>query len=432
MNKEDLFIGIGNLDEDLLRRSEQGGRNIDKKRNISKIVKYGSVAACFVVALVLGGLFWNDGITNDDEVPEDNIVAENNGEESVIQNNMQGEVEEYINVSTLLASDEGMEEETLLHFSNIAVDKYAAAYFKVSSVESDVLGKSIGGEIEGARNWYKISGHDDLFYLIAYDNTEYSLWKFGYFEEAGYPYSDVLRLIYNIDSAKDIKEIVVEPATMDHTDQGKALQNEIGTANITDAENIKTIYNILSGLTCYGNDKWDMIELGNDTPSSMLERVRAGRYLTFVTTDGMEIDTIKYTGISGMFYEFGGVAYNKLSKEQKDAMEEILNIDSSISKQQVNESEGKTEIQDAPVDESTDQVARDYSAELTDLQNRITQAMINKELPFVTSCGIYEKPDRVMAVVNTEDEDLLAKLRAFDTTGDLLEIVYSREANDLE
>ena len=38
--------------------------------------------------------------------------------------------------------------------------------------------------------------------------------------------------------------------------------------------------------------------------------------------------------------------------------------------------------------------------------------MINKELPFVTSCGIYENPDRVKAVVNTEDEDLLAKLRA--------------------
>ena len=37
--------------------------------------------------------------------------------------------------------------------------------------------------------------------------------------------------------------------------------------------------------------------------------------------------------------------------------------------------------------------------------------MINKELPFVTSCGIYENPDRVKTVVNTEDEDLLAKLR---------------------
>ena len=57
--------------------------------------------------------------------------------------------------------------------------------------------------------------------------------------------------------------------------------------------------------------------------------------------------------------------------------------------------------------------------------------MINKELLFVTSCGIYENPDRVMAVVNTEDENLLAKLRAFDTTGELLEIVYSSRAMEV-
>ena len=79
------------------------------------------------------------------------------------------------------------------------------------------------------------------------------------------------------------------------------------------------------------------------------------------------------------------------------------------------------------INESTYQEARDYSAEITNLRNRITQAMMNNELPFVTSCGIYENPDRVMAIVNTADEELLAKLRMFDTTGELLELYIQVE-----
>lgn len=436
MKKEDLFDGFGNLDEDLLRRSEQGGRNMNKKRNKSKIIKIGSVAACLVVALGMGALFWNNSVTNEDKTPDNNdkVVAENSGEDTTIQGDVL--VEEYINVSMLLASNEGIVDETLM-YSNITVGEYTATYYKVASVESNVLAKSIGDVVEENQNWYRLSGHDDLFYLIFCDNNEYSLWRFGNFEEDSYPYSDVLQLIFDIDSVEDIKQIVVAPATMDNTEEGQAIQNEIGTVTIVDADSISKIYNVLSGLICYGDDNWNMINIGNDTHSSMLEQVRAGRYLTFVTTDGMEIDTLKYTGVLGMFYEFGGVAYNKLSKEQKEEIEQILNIDYSISEQQeveqtVIEPEVDTEKRDVPIDESTYQEARDYSAEITDLQNRITQAMINNELPFVTSCGIYENPDRVMAIVNTEDEELLAKLRAFDTTGELLEIVYSSGSAVLE
>lgn len=81
-------------------------------------------------------------------------------------------------------------------------------------------------------------------------------------------------------------------------------------------------------------------------------------------------------------------------------------------------------IQDAPVDESTYHDAREYSAEIMDLQERISQAMINHELPFVASSAILENPDRVEVEVTTQDEALLEKLREFDKTGELLEIVY--------
>ena len=292
MNKEDLFDGFGNLDEDLLRRSEQGGRNMHKKRNKSKIVKIGSVAACLAVALGMGALFWNNSVTDKDKTPDnnDNVVAENSGNDTTIQGEVL--VEEYINVSMLLASNEGIVDEALI-YSNIIVGDYIATYFKVASVESDVLGKSRGEVVEGNQNWYRLSGHDDLFYLISYDHDEYSLWKFGNFEEDNYPYVDVLQLIFDIDSAEDIKQIVVNPATMDNTEEGQAIQNEIGTVTVADADSISTIYNVLAGLICYGDNNWDMINLGKDTPSSMLEQVRAGRYLTFITTDGIEIDTLK-------------------------------------------------------------------------------------------------------------------------------------------
>ena len=50
---------------------------------------------------------------------------------------------------------------------------------------------------------------------------------------------------------------------------------------------------------------------------------------------------------------------------------------------------------------------------------------MNKELPFVTSSAIRENPDRLHVTVTTKDEDLIAKLKAFDTTGGLLEVEYS-------
>jgi hypothetical protein len=85
---------------------------------------------------------------------------------------------------------------------------------------------------------------------------------------------------------------------------------------------------------------------------------------------------------------------------------------------------------DIPVDESTYSEARKYSDELIDLQNRISTAMANGELPFVIESAIYENSDRLHVVVTTDDEDLINKLKAYDTTGELLEIEY-RSSNDI-
>ena len=82
---------------------------------------------------------------------------------------------------------------------------------------------------------------------------------------------------------------------------------------------------------------------------------------------------------------------------------------------------------DVPVDESTYHEARTYSAEIMDLQERISQGMVDRELPFVISSAIRENPDRIVVTVTTQDEALWAELRAYDTTGKLLEIQFAGE-----
>lgn len=437
MNTEDLFESFGALDDDLLKRSEHRGKKMKKRRKASELLKYGSIAACLVVILGISILFIDNESPNPTPVvPEISIIADNNDDISDEETDLQVKSERYVNVSMLLASNESIE--TLAHkIALVEIENYSAHYYKVASVESDILQESIGHDVPGTQMWYKVSGHEDMQYLIFNDNNEYSLWKFESFQEESYPYSDVLQIIYNIHSAEDIDKVIVAPANMDNSDKGQAIQEEIGTNVVTDDKAIETIYNVLVGLICYGGNNWDMIGLEEDTPSSMQNQVRAGRFLTMATSQGMEVDTLKYTGISGMFYEYGGIAYSALTMEEKTAVEKILNIelpyetDNSVAEQnkqtESNEPEASRAAQDIPVDEETYQEAREYSAELTDLQNRISQAMMNNELPFVTSSAIYENPDRIHVRVNTTDKDLIAKLQAFDTTGKLLEIEYSEQ-----
>lgn len=77
---------------------------------------------------------------------------------------------------------------------------------------------------------------------------------------------------------------------------------------------------------------------------------------------------------------------------------------------------------DAPVDENTDSEARTYSTELLDLQSRISEAMVNHELPFVTTAAILENPDRLHVTITTTDENAISLLKSYDATGKMLEI----------
>ena len=433
MTREELFDVFGGLNDELLKRSEQRGQSMKKRRVLMNIARYGSIAACLALGIGIGSYWAGQALQpKESNVPKAPYVAE--GSEVQTDIGREQKAEEYIDVQMLLAKVDGIKEQAQ-KFARLEMSDNIALYYKVEAVESDKLQESTGSKIEGLENWYRISGHEDQQYLISSGEEGYEMWKFNSFQNDHYSYNEVLTEIYKIDSADDITEIVVEPATMDNSDAGKAIQNEIGITTLTDRESVETIYQVLSGLTCHGSDQWGMIGLGDDTSAGMQRQMRAGRYLTLKTTQGMEITSLKYTGITGMFYEYGGIAYEALSETEKETVEAILGI--QIMQDAVEKVADKTtptvdnkekEIElvvDAPVDETTYTDAREYTNELTDLLDQISKAMQNKELPFVTQAGIYENPDRVKVVVNTQDEESLTKLKEFDKTGKLLEIIYS-------
>ncbi len=64
-------------------------------------------------------------------------------------------------------------------------------------------------------------------------------------------------------------------------------------------------------------------------------------------------------------------------------------------------------------------------AYLTELQEKITNAMTNKEIPFVVSSGVYEMTNNIVVGVTTNDETELAKLYALDTIGGAIKVEFS-------
>ena len=296
----------------------------------------------------------------------------------------------------------------------------------------------MGKSIDSTGEWHYVSGHSDLQYLIRNDEQGSSLWKFQCFDSSEYPYNDVLKLVYQIDSADAIIEIEVAPARMDNTDGGKKIQEEIGTRKITDRAAIETMYEVLAGMTCYGNDRWEMIDYGDveaasDMDAQSHEAVWLGRYLSITTDYGNVIDGLKYTAVSDMFYEFSGIAYNRLTEEQAASICEMIGIVKSegengqsydVKTDDVHQENGRSDDEAGTIlfENTNTDVSLEY---VTELQTKVSSAMMNHEMPFVISSAVYENPYRLHVVVISNAEEDIQKLQDLDTIGGVLEIEYS-------
>ncbi|MCD8131711.1 MAG: hypothetical protein LUE16_10645 [Lachnospiraceae bacterium] len=400
MNKNDISDAMDYLDEDMIRHTETLRRKWEQQKKESRLKRewrsFGAAAAaCLVLFLILivlvvvtigrrasvgqeeGGGAMTEGMTaegNGASVTE-GMTAEGNGSpvtegtaakgngQSAPEGDAGGNSEEFVSIDSLLAAGDGTVDMELAQVvEKVELGDYAGLYEAVASAGSEVLSDSIGTEVskvevlsestgvEVSVVYYRVAGHTDLQYLIrrqvvtgsdgdggTYETDTFSFMKFLCFDSEEYAYSEVLSLVYQIDSAEDIAEILVKPSKADNTDAGKALQEQIGERTVTDVEEIAVFYEVLSSLTCYGSDRWDLIDLGNGEVAAdsaanedyFSSVVWLGRYLTITTDYGNEIDGLKYTAYSDMFYEFNGIAYSTLTEEQAEKICEILGIEVS-------------------------------------------------------------------------------------------------------
>lgn len=261
-----------------------------------------------------------------------------------------------------VAPADGQMTEQALRCSLLPIAGRMAEYHEaaVSETGKVLLPGSLGKALEGVSDWYLPRGHEELRYLIHREPDGYTLWEFACFtvlddqelaelEQAvaggqsawselpwfsldldfsPYPYSLVLEQIYGVSSADELLCVTVSPANMDNTDEGKALQAEIGTFQITDAQSLARLYDILCAMTCLGGDNWALIGVsGGDGDGGLLDVVRQTRYLTIETAGEPIVTTLKYTACSDRFYEYGGVAYSALDADAAAALRRLFGID---------------------------------------------------------------------------------------------------------
>lgn len=432
MRSENISDALEFLDEDMIGHTE-AVRRIRKQRTRSWR-KWCAAAAClcvvFIAAIAIPDILFPQNQTEEGSGKENSFSESFTSIDSITDN---GET-----VSTAVTEAE-------LQLSSVPIGEYTGVYEKMSSAESSVLKENKGEALSDSTGWYSVSGHKDLQYLIRDEGQEYSLWKFQYFDSSEYPFKDVLTLVYGIDGADGITEMVVSPARMDNTTEGLRIQEIIGTHSVTERNDIETLYQILASMTCYGSDHWDSIDYGDVDASADMdvmphEAVWLGRYLTIITVYGNEIDSLKYTAVSDMFYEFSGVAYNRLTEEQAENISSIFGIDRSSEHGlttgdqnadigSVSEEQNQGTIGDSLVYLERTDASLEY---VTELQTKVSNAMVNGELPFVIYSAVYENPNRLHLKVTSDAESDIETLKAFDTLGGVMEIEYTAQNNMLE
>ena len=167
------------------------------------------------------------------------------------------------------------------------------------------------------------------------------------------------------------------------------------------------------------DDLGDVMGIVGDSQDESIIGETVYHFIKFPSDDAICI--VKVNGIY-QFYVKEGVAGIEGTNNPD------INIDAPVDENTYHEVEPNTPT--SPATETFNEVITlEY---ITELQAKVSAAMSNGDLPFVSSSAVYENPYRLHVVVSSNAESDLSKLEAFDTIGGALEIEYDANPISVE
>lgn len=411
MKKEDLFDTLGDINNQYIKEAHV-------RKNNFAWAKWGTIAACIVLLVLCIPMVTHLSWVEDDKTPTvESLAGENNNKIEEFQQSTDKEIAQPEKSNTLLVNEvvnviSADMDVQIATFNKLPKDVWMSVmeeFRELIGISYEDFTSKIPEKFE-CYNVYTLSIPE---YKDANLKEEYRLhdYVFEYHTESGGDATiaicsneEPLRdYFFKCDNPKQ-SEINGVPVMIYGYQNSFMVQffyeniyYDMETSNVT----LKELEELLVSIT--------------EVPETIIEDIPAdnkGEYNEVVNSSDLTKDTSEFFG--GSYTDVNG----------KFVI--VLTEDTPANRIAICKELGRSES-------NTTFVKGTYTlAYLTELQEKITNAMVNKELPFVVSSSLCETTNNIVIGATTTNETELAKLYALDTIGGAIKVEFSAGAGTKE
>ena len=269
----------------------------------------------------------NNSITSTDKAPNNSVsldqVISSKGDEKFVV------IDELLTYST---SDPLMTKDTFTYNKGDLSISYVGYNLTNHNILKECLGTKLTDISDDVNIYYTLLGHDDLEYIIMQKNNAYCFFyklsgvtvntKTPTDENSSPPtvsFETVLREVYDIKNANDIKHILV--STMKDYYAPNEDSNILGS--VENAETLEKIYNVLKNMTYTDTD---ISNLKNNYMTFKSHVIDTSVKLDIVTANGSTIDNIHYKFNDKYFFDADNAIFSTVSEDEHLTLCNAFNI----------------------------------------------------------------------------------------------------------